>query len=186
MARSPIKTTEGISVTKSPSEIDPLVIDRAHAADIVALAKRLGARLKPVRARAWKWMGPCPGCGGTDRFSVNPEKRIFNCRRGGGGDTIAMVRHVRGVDFIEAIEFITGEECVKSPTGEDSDKPAKSPTSSDADKSDGRALWLWRQRRPIVDGSPPWTYLRQARGFIGTLPATLGYLPRPATATRLP
>ena len=51
---------------------------------------------------------PRPGCGGTDRFALNKELGIFNCRRFGGGDTIAMVRHALGLDFVEAVEFIVG------------------------------------------------------------------------------
>jgi hypothetical protein len=46
-----------------------------------------------------------------------------------------------------------------------------------ARKSDGRPLWLWKQRQPITPDTPPWRYLRQARGYDGPLPATLGYLP---------
>jgi hypothetical protein len=38
-----------------------------------------------------------------------------------------------------------------------------------------KALWLWRQRKPIV-GPIAETYLRQVRGYRGALPATLGYL----------
>jgi putative DNA primase/helicase len=154
--------------------IDPRLIEAARAADIVALAKhRLGARLKPVRAVEWKWAGPCPGCGGVDRFSLNKERRIFNCRRSGGGDAIAMVQHALGLNFLEAVEFITGEKRVTSATREVSNNaPPKSP-ASDADKSD-KARWLWRQRQPIVEGRPPWVYLRQVRGYLGPVPATLG------------
>jgi hypothetical protein len=39
-----------------------------------------------------------------------------------------------------------------------------------------KAQWLWSQRRPIA-GSIAETYLRQARGYVGPLPATLGFLP---------
>jgi Toprim domain len=38
------------------------------------------------------------------------------------------------------------------------------------------ALWLWSQRRPIA-GSIAERYLREARGYGGPLPATLGFLP---------
>jgi hypothetical protein len=38
------------------------------------------------------------------------------------------------------------------------------------------AMQLWR-RRVSIDGSPAETYLRQARGYGGRLPATLGFLP---------
>jgi hypothetical protein len=40
-----------------------------------------------------------------------------------------------------------------------------------------KAAWLWTQRRPFEDSIGE-TYLRQARGYGGPLPATLGFLPR--------
>jgi Toprim domain len=42
-----------------------------------------------------------------------------------------------------------------------------------------KARWLWDQRRPIC-GTPAEVYLREARGYGGTLPATLGFLPKRA------
>lgn len=80
----------------------------AREKDILEMAGALGARLR--KAGAAEMVGPCPICGGTDRFSINSKKRIFNCRGSGeGGDVIAMVQHVRGCDFIAACEEITGE-----------------------------------------------------------------------------
>lgn len=70
-------------------------------------ARRLGAKLRKVTAA--EWAGPCPRCGGTDRFSVNLRKGVFNCRGSVGGDVIRMVEHVLGVDFLAACEWITGE-----------------------------------------------------------------------------
>lgn len=43
-------------------------------------------------------------------------------------------------------------------------------------RSRDKAQWLWRQRQPII-GSIAERYLRQARGYSGTIPATLAYLP---------
>ena len=39
-----------------------------------------------------------------------------------------------------------------------------------------KALWLWSNRKPII-GSIAERYLRDARGYGGQLPATLGFLP---------
>jgi hypothetical protein len=39
-----------------------------------------------------------------------------------------------------------------------------------------KARWLWSRRKPI-GGSIAEVYLRQARGYTGQIPATLGYLP---------
>jgi phage/plasmid primase-like uncharacterized protein len=87
-------------------------IARAREADVLGVAERLGARLKNASG---EWVGPCPRCGGRDRFAINARKRIFNCRRCGiGGDTIGMVEHVTGSSFVEAVKFITAAN-----TGED-------------------------------------------------------------------
>lgn len=60
-------------------------------------------------SRKTRFVGPCPGCGGTDRFSLNLKKNIFWCRKSAeGGDGIALARHVQGCDFLAAVEILTG------------------------------------------------------------------------------
>lgn len=71
-------------------------VARGRAADMVAAAERLGAKLKKA---SHEWVGPCPSCGGDDRFSINLGKRVFNCRGVGGGDIIAMVPTHRRLRF---------------------------------------------------------------------------------------
>jgi DNA primase len=79
-------------------------IARARETDVLGVAERLGARLKKAGG---EWVGPCPRCGGLDRFAINARKRIFNCRRCGiGGDAIGMVEHFTGSSFVEAVQFI--------------------------------------------------------------------------------
>jgi CHC2 zinc finger len=83
-------------------------IDRARGTDLLAIAESLGASLKKVAAN--EFAGPCPLCGGHDRFSVNTRKRVFNCRGSGdGGDVIAMVQHLGDYDFLGACERINDE-----------------------------------------------------------------------------
>lgn len=81
---------------------------RAAEADIldVALGGTVGAKLRKVTAS--EHAGPCPACGGEDRFSVNVRKQVFNCRGAGGGGVIDMVMHACGCDFLAACELITG------------------------------------------------------------------------------
>jgi phage/plasmid primase-like uncharacterized protein len=84
--------------------------ERAREADPLEVAERLlGAWLQKVGAS--EWAGPCPLCGGEDRFSVNVHKKLFNCRSStaGGGSPIDMVIHCTGYSLIEAAEAITGE-----------------------------------------------------------------------------
>lgn len=79
--------------------------DQARSADILEIATEMGAVLK---RSAGEYVGPCPRCNGTDRFAVKPSEQVFNCRGAMGGDVIAMVMHVREVEFLAACEIIVG------------------------------------------------------------------------------
>lgn len=78
--------------------------------------------------------GPCPLCGGTDRFSVNTAKKVWNCRGcgKGGRDGISMVRHVMACDFLEACEIVEGPR-PSPPLGE-----------TEADRDERRRRWAAR------------------------------------------
>lgn len=53
--------------------------------------------------------GPCPKCGGNDRFAINVKKQVFNCRGcKAGGDVIDFVQWLDGVGFIEACTTLAG------------------------------------------------------------------------------
>jgi hypothetical protein len=86
-------------------------VERAKSADIRAVAEAMGAKLK--KAGAAELAGPCPVCGGSDRFSVNTRERVFNCRGFGGGGVIDMAAHIQGLDpkrdFIRICEAILDE-----------------------------------------------------------------------------
>jgi DNA primase len=57
-----------------------------------------------LSGRGHEHCGPCPVCGGTDRFSINTKKQVFYCRVCNvGGDVIALVQHIDGCDFKTAI-----------------------------------------------------------------------------------
>ena len=61
-----------------------------------------------------EWTGACPICGGTDRFSINTRKGLFQCRicqtAGGAGDGLALVQFVRSCDFKTAIDWLCGPD----------------------------------------------------------------------------
>jgi Zinc-binding domain of primase-helicase len=60
-------------------------IERARAVRIEDEIKRRGIKLKRQSAEL---VGPCPMCGGRDRFAVNTRKQVWNCRRCEVGDDV--------------------------------------------------------------------------------------------------
>ena len=83
-------------------------LEEARAIPIGEIAARLGVDAGLKRAGA-ELVGPCPDCGGTDRFAIDTRKNVYNCRSCGGGDGIALVRLVQSCDFAEALAFLAGE-----------------------------------------------------------------------------
>lgn len=97
-------------MTSIAADIDDF-IDRARAVNIVEAA--VAAGLKLTRKG---YTGPCPACGGKDRFSVNPALPAWNCRGAiGGRDGIGLMAHVMELDtrdrtgFLEACAAVLGE-----------------------------------------------------------------------------
>lgn len=86
---------------------DSAVIDRAKATRIEIEIERRGIKLSGTTERE----GPCPKCGGRDRFSINTEKQVWNCRGcDKGGDVIGLVQHLDGCSFAEAVEKLAGKK----------------------------------------------------------------------------
>ena len=122
-------------------------IERAAERDLRAVAEQLlGRPLK--KAAASEYVGPCPACrDGDDRFGVNVKKQLWHCRHcGKGGDVIALVMHVEGVGFREAVEWLAGETSliIRPPPRPRSPDPAE-----DADSNSRSALRIWDAARSI-------------------------------------
>ena len=140
-----------------------------------SLARR-GMRLKRVGREL---IGPCPVCGGVDRFGVSIAKQLWNCRGcAKGGDVVDLVQHLDGVGFAAAVATLTGEQAAPSAVVKIAPK-----IGNDDDyerRQHAKAAWLWRQRQPIT-GTIAETYLREARGYPRTAAADAGVS---ATRTR--
>jgi hypothetical protein len=141
-------------------------IERARSVPIASIAP-------PGLKRCGKeWIGPCPRCGGTDRFSIKPDEGLWSCRgcprkangRIAGGDAIDLVRHVRRCTFLEAVAFISGGSShlfTKPPTLVDGNRPAPSKQAYDAASL---VRCIVASLVPIL-GSPGERYLRETRGI---------------------
>lgn len=139
---------------------------RAHRIEDVIESRDINLRGRVER------VGPCPVCGGSDRFAINIRKQVWHCRGcRAGGDVVALIRHLDGVGFREAVEILGGNFRTV--------QPVRISTSSQAvnDYEAGqhrKAQYLWHARQPLT-GSIAETYLRKARGYRGLLPATLAF-----------
>src|SRR5688572_3824953 len=63
--------------TGNPSVDAQSMMALARGRELLAEAASRGARLRPSGS---EWIGPCPVCGGRDRFAINTRKSLFNCR----------------------------------------------------------------------------------------------------------
>lgn len=67
----------------------------------------LWPELTPKRSRSGEYAGPCPFCGGEDRFLVWLESDRYWCRRcQKKGDSIQFLRDYKGLSFHEAARLV--------------------------------------------------------------------------------
>lgn len=122
--------------------------------------------------------GPCPKCGGDDRFSINTVKNVFNCRadcgvRGEG--VIALVMTTQDVGFTEACEIITGRSAEAPPDPERDRLNAEANEKAEREKAEVAERYRQQARRDAhgvwMSGRQPQergqvlTYLTVCRGL---------------------
>jgi putative DNA primase/helicase len=125
---------------------------RADECDLYETAIKYNAVLKRAGR---EWIGPCPECGGTNRFAVNQQKHKWNCRgHGGGRGAISMVQHIARLSFLEACEELTGEP---NPSGK------KSKPLTEAEKAERNRQRLDAQARQRAREAQEAAYLENTR-----------------------
>ena len=151
-------------------------VDEARAIPVLDAANGFSHELKRSGS---EYVGPCPACGGRDRFSINPRKNVWHCRRSAkGGDAIALVEYVTGCDFRGACEYLTGRPAPSGERGAPPDKDAIERRRREAadrerqrdleaqsfrSREIARAHRIWADAGPIA-GSTAEAYLR-SRGL---------------------
>jgi hypothetical protein len=130
-----------------------VIIDAAKATRIEDEVARRGIKLVGRGER----VGPCPVCGGRDRFSINIKKQIWNCRGcAKGGDVVDLVQHLDGVDFKSAVATLGGDE--RKPIAPV--KPTVNHEKEDDQEKTERALKIWDEASE-VSGTLAEQYLRR-------------------------
>jgi Toprim domain/CHC2 zinc finger len=135
------------------------LIERASAVRVEDEIERRGIKLVGRVDRC----GPCPQCGGRDRFSINVRKQVFLCRGcAARGNVIALVRFLDGCAFREAVECLTGERAPSRPA------PAATDVAKPHDDDDRDVRDLTSAKTTVLGmgrllGSPGETYFRDVR-----------------------
>jgi hypothetical protein len=145
--------------------IDASAIERARTVPIQSELRHRGVMLRPA---GHELVGPCPVCGGRDRFAVHLRKQIWNCRVcRAGGNVIALVQHLDRVGFADAVAALTGKPLERL-RAQPASLPPPASKPAPAPATDARqAISLWEQAAPI-EGTLAERYLRETRRL--TLP----------------
>jgi hypothetical protein len=125
--------------------------------------------------------GPCPKCGGTDRFAINASKQVWNCRGcQRGGDVISIVQHLDGCTFDAAVATLSRQGPIgcgigKNATPDLSDSVLKTYGQSSCNGAVERAreaLAIWSAARE-PQGTSAWTYLFRRGIALEALPSRI-------------
>ena len=85
-------------------------IAQARQVDLLRLIEPDTTLIRIANTYGGEYAGPCPFCGGTDRFHVVPTTGKWYCRQCNprGGDSIDYVQRREQVAFQAAVEFLVG------------------------------------------------------------------------------
>lgn len=110
--------------------------------------------------------GPCPLCGGTDRFRFDDKegRGTWICNHCGAGDGAELVKRLANVDFKGAAKMV--EKIVGNVPKVLSSKPMKAVTRDDLNR-------IWRRSKPIIAGSATGKYLAARCGLVEPYPVQL-------------
>lgn len=115
--------------------------------------------------------GPCPICGGKDRFRFDNKngRGTWICNQCGSGDGYKMLEAFHGWGFKHALEE------VKSVVG--IVQPEQSKDEQTEAKKIAALRKTWEESKPVTKGDPVWNYLK-SRGVITTfVPSVIRYHP---------
>lgn len=113
---------------KTLEKVSENLIEQARQANLIELA---GQHTELRKKGAAEKTGPCPKCGGDDRFNVQADWFLCRTCHTTKGDPIEFVRWMHGYGFREAVEHITGDTLPSGPV--EKRKPEKKRPSTNLD-----------------------------------------------------
>jgi hypothetical protein len=139
---------QGPAAASAAKKVDVNVAKSVRVED--EISRRGGLGLKRFGSEL---IGPCPQCGGRDRFGVSVAKQLWHCRScNTGGDVIELVRHIDGCDFRTAIQTLTGSDRQTEVMYRVRHQAAVDlkPPRDDEQARIECALRIWREAQPIA------------------------------------
>ncbi|MGB0901177.1 DUF7146 domain-containing protein [Halocynthiibacter sp.] len=145
---------------------DPRLLE-VKAIPMVEMIDRLG--IVGLKSMGQERIGPCPLCGGRDRFAINIQSSAFLCRKCGiaGGDQVGLVMAVLGLDFKGALTAMCGNAPAEIDPAEMERRRAK---AAEADRKQKQQQEDYR-RRSIEVALGTWNSAEN--GHDGLVPAYL-------------
>jgi len=131
----------------------------ARAIPIDEVADRLN--IAGLKRAGRELIGPCPACGGKDRFGINIQKGVYNCRHCGAGDGLKLVRLVLGCDFKAAVAWLMGAEVSIDPA-----ETARREAKRKADKALRESYAAKERAKAIARAKAIWDEGKDPRGSV--------------------
>lgn len=126
-------------------------IDLARKIDLLSLAQRYTTLRHVAATGGGEYAGPCPLCGGRDRFHIQPATNRWFCRHCTGGpeqdgwkDAIDLQMRLSGQSFTEAVQSLTGAAHVQAVRQLTTNRPPNPP--SHPIRPDGPPPEQWQKR----------------------------------------
>lgn len=105
--------------------------------------------------------GPCPKCGGRDRFSIHTTMNKWNCRQcgKGGNDSISLIQHMFDIDFKQAVGWLSNQD-QPTPVSEEELRRRREAARAERIRQESvaqslreramrDAMEIWRRREPV-------------------------------------
>ena len=128
--------------------MDRALIERARETNMLDLINRDGIHLRRIAGTdGGEYAGPCPFCGGRDRFHVQEGSNTWFCRQCTGVAKLSVIDYVMkrdGVPFAEAVGRLTGAGTLSA-----SFKPASPRTATDRPEGPPNETWQNNAREYI-------------------------------------
>lgn len=152
-------------------------------------------RIRQQARYQWRWLlssfgvderhltrthGPCPACGGKDRFRFDDKegRGTFFCNTCGAGDGFRLLELANGWTSKEALQAVAaalgGESLANRESGPAASQEKKTGDGVNQESAKRKLAKIWDESRPLEPGDPGWIYLTQTRGIpLASIPQTV-------------